>query len=129
MAIESIDCTSSYFKYKTPALIWDEPTNKSLKTLQKELQANASSVETDLGGGNHGYLRLVLTDAEYASIPNTQPFVPPTYPPPLVIPANSTPIQALELKEEYNKCKRLHLECKNIEKALLMCIQEAIEDK
>ena len=129
MTIGSIDYASSYFKYKTPTPIRGEPTNKALKTLQKELQANASSVETDLGGGNHGYLGLVLTDAEYATIPNTQPFIPPTYPPPLVIPANSTPIQALELKEQYNEQKRLYLECKNVEKALLRHIQEAIEDK
>ena len=129
MTIGSIDYASSYFKYKTPTPICGEPTNKALKTLQKELQANASSVETDLGGGNHGYLGLVLTDAEYTTIPNTQPFIPPTYPPPLVIPANSTPIQALELKEQYNEQKRFYLECKNIEKALLQHIQEAIEDK
>ena len=59
----------------------------------------------DLGGGNHSYLALVLTDEEYASIPNTQPFVAPTYPLPLVIPTIATLIQALELKEEYNEKK------------------------
>jgi len=42
--------------------IQEEPTNKSLKRLQTELQANASSVETNLGRGNEGYLELVLTD-------------------------------------------------------------------
>ena len=94
-----------------------------------ELQVNASSVEIDLGGSNHSYLELVLTDAEYASILNTQPFAAPNYPLPLLIPAMSTQIQAIELKEQYNKGKRLYLECKNIEKALLHHIQDAIEDK
>ena len=90
MGIAIIDYATSYFKYKTPTPIRREATNKALKRLQTELQANASSIETDLGGGNHGYLALVLTDEEYASIPNTQPFVVPTYPPLLVIPTIAT---------------------------------------
>ena len=32
---------------------------KIIKRLQTELKANASSKETDLGGGNYGYLGLV----------------------------------------------------------------------
>ena len=90
MSIGTIDYASSYFKYKTPTPIRGEPTHKSLKRLKLELQSNASSVETDLGGGNHGYLGLVLTDVEYASIPHTVPFVPPNYPPALVIPPTAT---------------------------------------
>ena len=129
MAPGTIDYASSYFKYKTPTPIRGEPTHKSLKKLMTELRANASSVETDLGGGNHGYLALVLSDEEYATIPNTEPFILPTYPPPLVIPNNATPIQALELKEAYTEQKRIYLECKNVEKALLRHIQEAIEDR
>jgi len=92
MTIGTIDYASLYFKYKTPTPIRGEPTHKSLKRLKLELQSNASSVETDLGGGNYGYLGLVLTDEEYATIPNTQPFVAPNYPPTLVIPPTSTQI-------------------------------------
>ena len=99
MTIGTINYASLYFKYKTPMPIHGEPTHKSLKRLKLELQANASSVETDLGGGNHRYLGLVLTDEEYALIPNTQPFIAPNYPPPLIISANTTQIQALQLKE------------------------------
>ena len=51
------------------------------------------------------------------------------YPLLLLIPTTSTQIQAIELKEQYNKGKRLYLEYKNIEKALLRHIQDAIEDK
>ena len=39
------------------------------------------------------------------------------------------PIQALEIKEQYTEAKRLYLEYKNVEKALLRHIQEVIEDK
>ena len=129
MSTGTIDYASSYFKYKTPTPIRGEPTNKALKRLKLELQSNASSVETDLGGGNHGYLGLVLTDEEYASIPHTQPFIAPNYPPPLAIPATSTPIEALELKDRHQEARRIYLECKNVKKALLRHIQDAIEDK
>ena len=39
--------------------------NKFLKRLKLKLQANASSVEMNLGGENHRYLGLVLTDAKH----------------------------------------------------------------
>ena len=46
-----IDYTQNYFKYPSPTPIAGEPTNKSLKRLKNDLRANASSVESDLGGG------------------------------------------------------------------------------
>ena len=48
-----LDYTVSYFKCKIPTPIRGEPTHKALKRLIKELRENASSVETDLGGGNN----------------------------------------------------------------------------
>ena len=80
MKLGAIDYAAAYFKYKTPTPIRGQPNNKSLKRLQTELQASGSSVDTDLGGGNHGYPGLLKSDEEYALIPNTQPFVAPTYP-------------------------------------------------
>ena len=100
-----------------------------MKRLKLECQANSSSVESDLGGGNHGYLFLVLTDEEFDSIPNTTPVEPPNYPGTIVIPATATPIEALELKERHQEEKRLCLEFKNVEKALLRHMQDAIEEK
>ena len=129
MSVGTVDYQSSHFKCKTPTPIRRVPAHKALKRLKMELQANASSVETDLGGGNHGYLGLVLTDQECNTILNAAPFVPPNYLPPLVIPQTATPIQAIELKEECNEQKRLCLECKNVEKALLRHMQEALEEK
>ena len=75
MTFRTIDYATSYFKYKTPTLIQGKLIHKSLKRLKLELQANASLVETDLGGSNHGYLGLVLMDEEYISIPNTESFI------------------------------------------------------
>ena len=74
----NIDYAHTYFKYPIPTLITGEPTNKSLKRLKNELRANASSVDSNLGG-DHGYLGLVLTDIEYANVSAT-PFVAPPFP-------------------------------------------------
>ena len=38
-------------------------------------------------------------------------------------------MQALELKDRHQEARRLYLEYKNVEKALLKYIQDAIEDK
>ena len=72
----AIDYAGSYFKYKTPTPIHGTPTNKALKRLKDELRANASSVECNLGGGDHGYLGLVSNYGNYAKNVGTTPFIP-----------------------------------------------------
>ena len=79
MCLGAIDYAASYFKYKIPTPIRGVPNHNTIKRLKLELRSNGSSVETELGGGNHGYLGLVTTDDECATIPNTQLFVPPTF--------------------------------------------------
>ena len=68
MGLGAVDYAAFFFKYKTPTLIQGAPTKKSLKRLKQKLWANASSVESDLGGGDHGYLGLVLTEIEYTTV-------------------------------------------------------------
>ena len=95
MTVSIIDYAFLYFKYKTPTLINREPINKALKRLKLELKVNASLVETDLRGGNYGYLGLVLTEQEYTNIPNTQLFIAPYYLGSLVILPTAIPIEVL----------------------------------
>ena len=49
-----------------------------------EIKAKDKSIYSSLGGGAHGHLGLVLTNAQYALISST-PFVYPTHPGPLII--------------------------------------------
>ena len=95
MTICTKDYALSYFKYKRLTSTREELTNKTLKRLKLELQVNASLVEIDLGGSNYNYLGLVLTDKEYMEILDTQPFIALTHLQPLVIPLNTTTIEAL----------------------------------
>ena len=102
MTTGNIDYATLYFKYKNPTGINGEPTYKSLKRLKTELRANASSVDTDLGGGDHGYLGLVLSDAEYARItPMPAAFVAPNFPGPLVIDPALTAMQVVQARESH----------------------------
>ena len=126
-----IDYVSTYFPHKVPSPIRGEPTHKDLKRLKTELRANASSVDSDLGGGDHGYLGLVLTDAEYLAIPTVHgtPFVPPAHPGPLVIPPTANAVQAVQAKESHQDQVRQYRECNHVEKALLKHLQNSLEPK
>ena len=53
----------------------------------------------------------------------------PNYPPLLIMPLTATAIKALQMKEQHNEQKRLYLECKNVEKALLRHAQDTLEVK
>ena len=128
MASGAVDYAASYFKYKSPTPIIGAPTNKTLKRLKQELRANASSVESDLGGGDHGYLGLVLDDVEYAAVSATA-FVAPQFPVALQVPDAASQVQALNLREAHKESRRAYYECKNVEKALQRHVQDAIEDK
>ena len=57
----SVNYKDSYFKHPVLTTIRREPTYETLYYLKNKLKANASSVPTTLGGGNHGYLGMVLT--------------------------------------------------------------------
>jgi hypothetical protein len=62
------------------------PTFETLKALKKDLEAKASLVNSNLGGGHHGYLGAVLDAQTYAIIVGNdaagapQPFTIPTFP-------------------------------------------------
>ena len=124
-----IDYASTYFPYKTPTPITGESTFKSLKRLKNELQANASSVDTDLGGEDHGYLGLVLTENEYAKVvPNTS-FIAPNFPGPLIICPRTDIVETMNLREAHKRDTSLYRECREVEKALLRHITTAVESK
>ena len=121
----NVDYAKLYFRYPDPTPIIGEPTNKAIKRLKLELRANASSVETDLGGGDHGYLGLYLSDADYARIdPTPTPFIAPVWPGTLVIDAAASAVEAVHAKELHHEAMRLYRECKNVERALLRHTQK-----
>ena len=76
----SIKNIYSHFEYKELSKIDGEPTLDSILLLHRQVKRNAQCVATTLGGGQLGYLALVLTEEQYNGIPNAEQFVRPTNP-------------------------------------------------
>jgi hypothetical protein len=66
----------TYFQHKLLTRIHGKPTYESLQNGLTELKANASSVPSTLGGGHHGHLGLLLSEARYTALANTAPSSP-----------------------------------------------------
>ena len=81
------------FPYKelTPLPTTREPNYNDILALQQQLNANAMSVDSESGSGNHGFLALVVDAATHFAI-TAHVWVPPTKPPmvPLIQPNTSS---------------------------------------
>ena len=73
--------------FKIPVLtkIQGEPTADLLIVLRRELKANTSSVYSNISGGTHEHLFLVIPPDQYNLLPNPA-FTRPLHPGPLTIP-------------------------------------------
>ena len=80
----SINYKDTLFERSNPTPICGKPTFKTLHKLWKKINANTSSIYSNIGGGAHVNICLVLTNLKYALNYNT-PFVYPTHPGPLII--------------------------------------------
>ena len=65
--------------------IHGKPDYESIKKLKDILKANASRITSELGGGGHGHLGLILSAQEYNAVANP-PYIRPAHPGPLIIP-------------------------------------------
>ena len=74
------DYRASFFEYKDLDRIHGQPTINSMARLLRQVKRNAQQVGTMLGGGQLGYLALVISPVDYISIPNSTNFQRPTDP-------------------------------------------------
>ena len=77
----------AYFQHKLLTKIHGQPSYASLNNIMTELKAYASSVPSTLGGGHHGHLGLLLSDARYTALTHAQwvtPINPPVFTPPAI---------------------------------------------
>ena len=115
--------------YKTPTHIQGEPTYKYLKRFKNELRANTSSVDTDLGGGDHGYFGLVLTGEEYSKVGPNHLLIAPDVPDLLIIPQHTDTIIAMNMKVKRKQDMALCGEYREVENTLMRNITVAVESK
>ena len=81
----SINYKETLFELSKLNPIRGKPTFKMLHNLQNKIKSNTKSVYSIIGGGVHGHIGLVLTDAQYALISPTT-FVYPTRPGTIIVP-------------------------------------------
>ena len=89
----SVNYKDPYFEHRVLTTIHGEPTYEKINHLKNELKANASSLPTTMGYGNHGYLGMVLKQSEYHRILSINPFTRPPNPGVLVPNPNGTAAQ------------------------------------
>ena len=108
--------------------ITGKPNYASLKNLKDQLKANATSIPTTLGGGNHGYLGLILFPSSYVTIATTT-FQEPNYPgqhP--TIPAGTNAATTSAIICCHTEDLRQWRECKNVITALKNQLLSAIDN-
>ena len=121
-----VDYRSTFFEQKIITRIHGEPTYDSIKRLHNELKANAGRVPSNLGGGLHGHLALVISPAQYSMLSNT-PFVRPAHPGPFFYPPGTSEINIRLLRDNYTEAVRVFREVTGVDNALRAQIVEAIE--
>jgi hypothetical protein len=124
-SIPSVNDT--YFQHKVLAKIHGKPTYESLQNVLTELKANASSVPSTLGGGQHGHLGLILSEVRYNALPHTAPWVTPGNPSVFIPPAAGTAAQIEAAKDVWHELKRTFETCQATEKALIAQIVASID--
>ena len=126
MSTSSTNYRETVFAHIDLTQIQGEPTFAALQLLTREVKANAMAVHSTLGGGAHGHLGLVLSNAQYANLSPT-PFVRPVFPAPLVIPTGTTAVAANAIERNYKESLRLFREVMGVENALKQQLIKAVD--
>ena len=122
----TVDYAGTYFEFPVLTKIHGEPTYENLHTLKNQLKSNAQSLVSNLGGGAHGHLGLVLTSTEYALVSAVQ-YESPVHPGSLHIPSFTAQHKSIDLREEHREKIRLFRETIDVEKALIKQIVQALD--
>ena len=119
--------------------IHGQPTIDQIVKIYKQLKQNASSVQTTLGGGQHGFLPLVITRQQWNQIPNVVEFARPQHPGPFQAPQSTrttnTELAVAKSRWEqrlhnYNTCQQLEAMLRNqLENAFDYDILDGLRDR
>ena len=115
------------FPYPIIPKIKGKPDRKDLEKLQKMIFANATAIESTLGGGAHGYLGIAMEDAEYHTLTGAHFVRPPNPGLTPTIPAGATQHVILATQNNHQASLKQYKECNLIERALKNQIINAID--
>ena len=127
MTPTNINYVLAYFEFSILTKIHGPPYHDTLTKIADKLMANAASVTSDLGGGAHGHISLILLDLEYVQIPGTVSCIRPIHLGTLTIVAGSTLYAATDLREDHTIDIKLFREIQDVEKYLIKQVVAAID--
>jgi uncharacterized ParB-like nuclease family protein len=126
MSIPTVNYREVFFEHPDLSRIIGIPTYETLHTLNQELKSNAMSVHSNLGGGQHGHLGLVVSPNACALLAN-MPCARPGHPAPLAIPQNASHHLQNLLERTHQDGLRVFHEVRGVERALTQQIVAAVD--
>ena len=126
--MSTVDKIIDSFPFPTLPNITGEPDYETLSELHTKLNANAASVQTNLGGGTLGHLWLTLKPEVYNTLTNT-PFQPPENPGSQpVIPEGATGPATASIRFDFDINSRLFQKYNCVELALKSQLINAVDE-
>ena len=122
----TVNYRDTHFERANLTPIRGEPTYETVHNLWNKVMAIARSMYSNLGGGTHGHLGLVLKTAQYAAISTTN-FTRPDHPVPLTIPSAATVVQRSTLRDAHTEDLQVFREVMGVEQALIQKIVATID--
>ena len=114
--------------YPTVTPIIGQPRYESISEMHLQLNANASSVQYNLGNGTLGNLLLMFTPAVFNTI-SAMLFVPPPNPgQDPIIPTGSTGPKIVDTHNEHARKTRVYKLFESTDKSIKQLILRAIDD-
>jgi hypothetical protein len=125
--VPNVDAIIEGFPQK-PTKIRGLPNYHTLNALRQALYRNTNSVALTLGGGNHGYLRALMTTPNYlpATQPNATAFTAPIFPGYLLA-VQGTVAQVSNQVRAHNENLQKWKEHENVTKALRKQLIDAVD--
>jgi hypothetical protein len=68
MKYSTIEDVMESFPHQILPTVEGEPDYQTIHATRKFIQANSQAIDTHLGGGTLGHLRLIISDASYSII-------------------------------------------------------------
>ena len=116
------------FPYPTLTPIAGVPDYEALAELHTQANSNSSSIQSNLGGGNHGLLAVTLDSAVLDTLTATPFVIPINLGATSVIPLNSTAAQNSIITKAHDDATKAFHQYVNVDKALKQQLIEAVDD-
>ena len=115
--VSTVDKIVENFPYPTLTPIAGVPDYESLSELHMQANSNSSNIQSNLGGGNHGLLAIILEPAVLNTLTATSFVIPIKPGTAAVIPADSTAARITSIRMVDDATKAFH-QYVNVDKSL-----------